>query len=136
MTADEALWPAAADDGTGTSDAPAFELPAELAIDTDVARRIIGEFIRAQLRQAGSEKAVLGLSGGIDSALTLAVAVDALGRGRVRAVMLPSRYNAPISLEDSREMAGLLGVRYDEIPIEGRYSAGVVACDERKHLVR
>jgi NAD+ synthetase len=61
---------------------------------------------------------LLGLSGGIDSALTLAVAVDALGRERVRAVMLPSPYNAPISLEDSREMAGILGVRYDEIAIE------------------
>ena len=61
---------------------------------------------------------LLGLSGGIDSALTLAIAVDALGRDRVRALMLPSRYNAAISLEDARTMAGILGVRYDEIPIE------------------
>ena len=45
--------------------APPFELPTELAIDTDVARRIIGEFIRGQLRQAGFERLVLGLSGGI-----------------------------------------------------------------------
>jgi NAD+ synthetase len=62
---------------------------------------------------------LLGLSGGIDSALTLAVAVDALGRERVRAVMLPSTFNAAISLEDARTMAGILGVRYDEIPIDG-----------------
>jgi NAD+ synthase (glutamine-hydrolysing) len=62
---------------------------------------------------------LLGLSGGIDSALTLAVAVDALSRDRVRAVMLPSTYNAAISLEDARTMAGILGVRYDEIPIDG-----------------
>jgi NAD+ synthase (glutamine-hydrolysing) len=62
---------------------------------------------------------LLGLSGGIDSALTLAVAVDALGRERVRAVMLPSTYNAAISLEDARTMAAILGVRYDEIPIDG-----------------
>jgi NAD+ synthetase len=61
---------------------------------------------------------LLGLSGGIDSALTLAIAVDALGRDRVRALMLPSRYNAAISLEDARTMAGTLGVRYDEIPID------------------
>jgi NAD+ synthase (glutamine-hydrolysing) len=61
---------------------------------------------------------LLGLSGGVDSALTLAVAVDALGRDKVRALMLPSPYNASISLEDAREMAGILGVRYDEIPIE------------------
>ena len=61
---------------------------------------------------------LLGLSGGIDSALTLAVAVDALGRERVRALMLPSVYNAAISLEDARTMAGILGVRYDEMPID------------------
>jgi NAD+ synthetase len=61
---------------------------------------------------------LLGLSGGVDSALVLAVAFDALGRDRVRAVMLPSPYTRPISLEDARTMAGTLGVRYDEIPIE------------------
>ncbi len=67
--------------------------------------------------------ALLGLSGGIDSALTLAIAVDALGASRVRALMLPSRYNASISLEDAREMARIVGVRYDEIPIEGPFTA-------------
>jgi len=61
---------------------------------------------------------LLGLSGGVDSALTLAIAVDALGRERVRALMLPSLYNAPMSLEDARAMAGMLGVRYDEIAID------------------
>ncbi|MBK9116157.1 MAG: NAD+ synthase [Betaproteobacteria bacterium] len=66
---------------------------------------------------------LIGLSGGVDSALTLAVAVDALGPERVRAVMLPSRFNAPISLADAREMATLVGVRYDEIPIGAVFSA-------------
>jgi len=66
---------------------------------------------------------LIGLSGGIDSALTLAIAVDALGRERVRAVMLPSPYNAGISLEDARSMATTLGVRYDEIPIDGVFQA-------------
>lgn len=61
--------------------------------------------------------ALLGLSGGIDSALTLAIAVDALGADRVRAVMMPSQYTAQISLDDSREMVGILGVRYDELAI-------------------
>ncbi|MGH8849368.1 MAG: NAD+ synthase [Casimicrobiaceae bacterium] len=61
---------------------------------------------------------LLGLSGGVDSALTLALAVDALGRERVRAVMLPSPYNAAISLEDARAMATIVGVRYDEVPID------------------
>jgi NAD+ synthase (glutamine-hydrolysing) len=78
---------------------------------------------------------LLGLSGGIDSALTLAVAVDALGRERVRALMLPSRYNASISLDDAREMAGILGVRYDEIPIEGPFNAFLdTLADEFKGL--
>ena len=66
---------------------------------------------------------LLGLSGGIDSALTLAVAVDALGRERVRAVMLPSRYNAAMSLEDAKAMAGIVGVRYDEIAINEVFEA-------------
>jgi NAD+ synthase (glutamine-hydrolysing) len=66
---------------------------------------------------------LLGLSGGVDSALTLAVAVDALGAKRVRAVMLPSQYSAPMSLEDAREMARILGVRYDEIPIGPMFDA-------------
>src|SRR6266576_193292 len=68
---------------------------------------------------------LIGLSGGIDSALTLAVAVDALGRERVRALMLPSRYNASISLDDAREMAAIVGVRYDEMPIEPIFNAFV-----------
>ncbi len=61
---------------------------------------------------------LLGLSGGIDSALTLAIAVDALGAKRVHAVMMPSPYTARISLDDAREMANILGVRYDEFSIE------------------
>ncbi|GAB4120837.1 MAG: NAD+ synthase [Sideroxydans sp.] len=66
---------------------------------------------------------LLGLSGGIDSALTLAVAVDALGADRVRAVMMPSPYTAQISLEDAREMAQRLGVRYDELNIQPAFEA-------------
>ncbi len=73
---------------------------------------------RTASRAYGFPGVLLGLSGGIDSALTLAVAVDALGRDRVRALMLPSVYNAAISLEDARTMAGMLGVRYDEMPID------------------
>src|SRR4030095_2691251 len=61
---------------------------------------------------------LIGLSGGIDSGLTLAVPVAALRRDRVRARMLPSQYNASISLEDARQMAEIVGGRYDEISIE------------------
>lgn len=62
--------------------------------------------------------AIIGLSGGIDSALTLCVAVDALGADKVHAVMMPSPYTAQMSLDDSREMVRVLGIKYDEIPIE------------------
>jgi len=58
---------------------------------------------------------IVGLSGGVDSAVTLAVAVDALGAARVRALMMPSEYTAEISLIDSRAMVSRLGVRYDEV---------------------
>lgn len=74
--------------------------------------------VRDYLGKNGFPGAIIGLSGGIDSALTLCVAVDALGADKVRAVMMPSPYTAEISLADSREMIRLLGVRYDEIPIE------------------
>ncbi|OIQ86342.1 glutamine-dependent NAD(+) synthetase [mine drainage metagenome] len=60
---------------------------------------------------------VLGLSGGIDSALTLAIAVDALGADKVHAVMMPSEFTADISVDDAREMAEILGVKYNEIAI-------------------
>jgi NAD+ synthase (glutamine-hydrolysing) len=79
--------------------------------------------VRDYLGKNGFPGALLGLSGGVDSALTMAVAVDALGADRVRAVMMPSRYTADISWIDAREMAERLGVRYDEIPIAGPFEA-------------
>jgi NAD+ synthetase len=66
---------------------------------------------------------LLGLSGGIDSALTLAIAVDALGADKVRAVMMPSPYTAQMSIDDSREMVEILGVRYEELDILPTFSA-------------
>ena len=66
---------------------------------------------------------ILGLSGGIDSALVLAIAVDALGASRVRAVMMPSTYTADISWIDAREMAERMKVRYDEISIVPEFDA-------------
>ncbi len=73
--------------------------------------------VRDYLGKNGFPGALLGMSGGIDSALTLAIAVDALGKDKVRAVMMPSPYTRDISLIDSRDMCSRLGVRYDEIPI-------------------
>ena len=83
----------------------------------------------------GFPGAILGLSGGIDSALVLTIAVDALGKDKVRAVMMPSPYTADISWIDAREMATRLGVRYDEISIKHTFESfkGALA-DEFKGL--
>ena len=77
--------------------------------------------LRDYMRKTGFSKVLLGLSGGIDSALVATVAVDALGPENVRCVMLPSEYTADISLEDAKALAENLGCRYDFVPIaEGR----------------
>jgi NAD+ synthase (glutamine-hydrolysing) len=73
--------------------------------------------VRDYLGKNGFPGAIIGLSGGIDSALVLALAVDAIGADKVRCVMMPSPYTADISWIDARDMAARLGVRYDEIPI-------------------
>ena len=73
--------------------------------------------VRDYVNKNGFPGVIIGLSGGIDSALVLAIAVDALGAERVRTVMMPSPYTADISWIDARDMATRLGVRYDEISI-------------------
>ena len=79
--------------------------------------------VRDYVGKNGFPGALIGLSGGVDSALVLAVAVDALGADRVRAVMMPSPYTAEISWVDARDMAARLGVRYDEIGIGPMFEA-------------
>ena len=79
--------------------------------------------VRDYVDKNGFPGVLLGLSGGIDSALVLAIAVDALGRDRVRALMMPSPYTADISWIDARDMAARLGVRYDEISIVPEFEA-------------
>ena len=74
--------------------------------------------VRDYIGKNGFPGAIIGLSGGIDSALTLCVAADALGAERVRAIMMQSPYTAQMSLDDSRELVHRLGVQYDEIGIE------------------
>src|SRR5205814_6038495 len=73
--------------------------------------------LRDYVGRNGFPGVILGLSGGIDSALAAAVAVDALGADKVWGVMLPSKYTSPESLEDARECAKLLGCRHDVISI-------------------
>lgn len=79
--------------------------------------------VRDYINKNGFKGVVLGLSGGIDSALTLAVAVDALGADRVEAVMMPFRYTSQMSRDDAAEEAKLLGVVYQSISIEPLYEA-------------
>jgi NAD+ synthase (glutamine-hydrolysing) len=79
--------------------------------------------VRDYIGKNGFPGVLLGLSGGIDSALVLAIAVDALGADKVRAVMMPSPYTADISWIDARDMAARLGVRYDEISISPEFEA-------------
>ena len=79
--------------------------------------------VRDYLGKNNFPGAILGLSGGIDSALVLAVAVDALGADKVRAVMMPSAYTADMSWLDAREMAARMKVRYDELSIEPQVQA-------------
>jgi NAD+ synthase len=94
----------AAADGTAL-----FDLPDELAIDTDIARRVIGEFIRGQLRQAGFDRAVLGLSGGIDSALVAYLVSEAIGADRLLCVLMPYRTSSDASRTDAEEVIRRLG---------------------------
>lgn len=97
---------------------PGFEAQAWAALVTG---------LRDYIAKNGFPGAIIGLSGGMDSALVLALAVDAIGAERVRAVMMPSPYTAQISLDDARDMAARLGVRYEEIPISPLFDAFVTA---------
>ncbi len=94
----------------------------ELSIEEQV-YKVLVVGVRDYIGKNGFPGAIIGLSGGVDSALTLAIAVDALGADKVRAVMMPSPYTAEISWVDSREMAARIGVRYDEIPIVDCFTA-------------
>ena len=95
----------------------AFELPEELAIDTTAARRIIGEFIRAQLSQAGFERALLGLSGGIDSALVAYLVAEAIGAQNMLAVLMPYRTSSPESRTDAEAVVAELGCASELVEI-------------------
>jgi NAD+ synthase (glutamine-hydrolysing) len=79
--------------------------------------------VRDYVNKHGFPGVVMGLSGGVDSALTLAIAVDALGAERVHAVMMPSRYTSSMSLLDAEEEAKTLGVKYSVLSIEGMFEA-------------
>ena len=96
---------------------PAFELPAELAIDTDIARRVIREFIRGQLRQAGFERVVLGLSGGVDSGLVAYLVAEAIGAKQLLCVLMPYRTSSPASRGDAETLVADLGCASEVVDI-------------------
>jgi NAD+ synthase (glutamine-hydrolysing) len=103
-------------------DPQAGEIAEPLSPEAEVYRALVTG-VRDYVAKNGFPGALLGLSGGIDSALTLAIAVDALGAERVRAVMMPSQFTADMSQEDARAEAAVFGVRYTEIPIKPIFDA-------------
>ncbi len=98
--------------------APAAELP-QLAQVYEALVLAVRDYVTKN----GFKGAVLGLSGGIDSALTLAIAVDALGKDKVQALMMPFRYTADISIADAKEEAEILGIEFDIVSIEPMFDA-------------
>ena len=108
----------------------AVPVPGEVALELTEEASVYSALVlgvRDYVNKHGFPGVVMGLSGGVDSALTLAIAVDALGAGRVQAVMMPSRYTSEMSLEDAAGQARSLGVKYSVLSIEGMFEATLAA---------
>jgi NAD+ synthase len=123
-------------DVAATDGSALFDLPDELAIDTAIARRVIGEFIRGQLRQAGFERAVLGLSGGIDSALVACLVAEAIGAERLLCVLMPYRTSADASRSDAEEVVRRLGSAQELVEISPMVDAFFAADPDASPLRR
>ena len=104
-------------ESVGKGNVDLFELPAELAIDTSVAQRVIEGFIRGQLRQAGFERAVLALSGGLDSALVAYLVASAIGPEQLLCVLMPYRTSSPSSRADAEEVVRALDCASEVVDI-------------------
>lgn len=109
-------------DAVGASHA-GDRLQGKLLQDDALIYRALTTGIRDYVHKNGFSGVLLGLSGGIDSALVLALAVDALGAENVEAVMMPFHYTSGMSLEDAQQQAAWLGVRYRNIPIASIYDS-------------
>ncbi|MCI0654217.1 MAG: NAD+ synthase [Methylococcaceae bacterium] len=107
---------------------PGRSAPEYAEVSSEYKALVLG--IRDYVRKNGFQGALLGLSGGIDSALTLALAADALGSERVEVVLMPSRYTASMSNEDAAAEARLLGVQSHVIPIEPAVGAFTAMLEE------
>ncbi|UWQ96678.1 NAD+ synthase [Rhodobacteraceae bacterium M385] len=101
------------DEGWAAEEGEKARLPGEYEADYRVMVMALGDY----LRKTGFKSVVLGLSGGIDSAIVACIAADAIGPENVHCVMLPSRFTSETSLDDARDVAARLGVRLDTIPI-------------------
>jgi NAD+ synthase len=121
----------AATDGTAL-----FELPDELAIDAGIARRVVAEFIRGQLRQAGFERLVLGLSGGIDSALVAYLVAEAIGAEQLLCVLMPYRTSSGASRTDAEAVVRALGCASELVDISPMVDAFFAADPEAAPLRR
>ena len=113
-----------------------FDLPAEHAIDAAVARRVIAQFIQGQLRQAGFERLVLGLSGGIDSALVAFLSAEAIGAERLLCVLMPYRTSSEASLVDARSVVDALGCASEVVEISPMVDAYFAADPDATPLRR
>ncbi|GGC03754.1 NAD+ synthase [Marinobacterium zhoushanense] len=118
---EEALYTLDVDLEGGQVDAAQPSLPLPGLEESVYNALVLG--VRDYVQKNGFKGVVLGLSGGIDSAVTVAVAVDALGATAVEAVMMPFRYTSNISIEDAAEEAQLLGIRHSVISIEPMYES-------------
>jgi NAD+ synthase len=93
------------------------ELKRSLALNVEIVRRLLVEFLRDECRSAGFEKAILGLSGGVDSAVVATLAAEALGRENVRGVIMPYRTSSPQSRTDAELVAKKLGIAVEVVEI-------------------
>ena len=103
---------------------------APLPVDEESVWRALVLGVRDYVEKHRFAGVVIGLSGGVDSALVLAIACDAIGPARVHAVMMPSRFTSAMSGDDATAMARALGVHYSTIPIEGMYQATLAALEQ------
>jgi NAD+ synthase len=95
---------------TGTADSP-------LSINPDHIRKVLTDFLKSEITRAGYKNGVIGVSGGIDSAVTLILAAEALGKEHVLAAIMPYRTSNPASETDAKMLAGMLGVRSERVDI-------------------
>lgn len=100
-----------------------MDIASELSVNTGLTRRMLVHFLKKEITKAGFERAVVGLSGGLDSSVSCYLACEALGKDNVLALWMPYRTSAPESASDASEVADRLGVRFSEVEISSMVDA-------------